>query len=101
MDGSFPLQRDPAAPSPPPNVAGWQQEIDNARAGHPPTVSTKAAAYYCGVHYKTFLAWVREGWGPEPIKNPVRPGTTAQNQKMRFTLEALDAFQQIRSGGAL
>lgn len=101
MDGSFSLQRDPLTASPPPDEAGWQREIDNARAGHPPTVSTKAAAYYVGVHYKTFLVWVRDGIGPQPIRNPVKPGTTALNQRMRFSLGALEEFQQSRSGDVL
>lgn len=101
MDGSFTLQRDPDAASPPPDKAAWQQEITDAKAGNPPSVSTHAAAFYLGVHYKTFLAWVRSGCGPDPIKNPVRPGTTARNQRMRFTLEALDAFQQSRTGSVI
>lgn len=101
MDGPFPLQRDPLTASPPPDVRAWQREIDNARAGHPPTVSAKAAAYFVGVHYKTFLAWVRDGVGPVPIRNPIKPGTTALNQRMRFSLSALEDFQHSRSGDVL
>ncbi len=98
MDGSFPLQRDPELASPAPDVAGWKQEIADARQGLRAKVSTKAAAYYLDVHYTTLREWVREGRGPEPIKNPGRPGTTALNQHLSFTLASLDAFVQSRSG---
>ena len=101
MDGSFPLRREPGVASPPPDVAEWQREIAEARDGLRAKVGTKAAAYYLGVHPKTLLGWVRGGSGPDPIKNPVRPGTTAMNQHFGFTLAALDAFQQARTGAVL
>ena len=101
MDCSFPLQRDPALASPPPDVTGCQQEIAEARQGLRAKISTKAAAHYLDVHYTTLREWVREGRGPEPVKNPGRPGTTALNQHMSFTLAALDAFVQSRSGGVI
>src|SRR5690606_35392637 len=47
------------------------------------------------------LEWVRDGEGPEPIKNPPRPGSTALNQHVGFTLDALDAFLANRTGNTL
>lgn len=98
MDGSFPLQRDPDLASPAPDAQKWRQEIADAKAGVRAKVSTKAAALYIGVHYTTLRDWVREGRGPQPIQNPGKPGTTAQNQHLGFTLEALDSFLATRSG---
>lgn len=101
MDGSFPLRRDPAIASPPPDAEGWQREILEARNGVRARVSTKAAAHYIGVHYTTLREWVKEGRGPTPLKNPVRLGTTALNQHLGFTLEALDLFLESRSGDVI
>lgn len=98
MDGSFPLQRDPDLASPAPDAQKWRQEIADAKAGVRAKVSTKAAALYIGVHYTTLRDWVREGRGPQPIQNPGKPGTTAQNQHLGFTLESLDTFLATRSG---
>lgn len=98
MDGSFPLQRDPDLASPAPDAQKWRQEIADAKAGLRAKVSTKAAALYIGVHYTTLRDWVREGRGPQPIQNPGKPGTTAQNQHLGFTLESLEAFLATRSG---
>ncbi|MBB3277382.1 hypothetical protein [Pseudoxanthomonas sp. OG2] len=98
MDCSFPLQRDPDLASPAPDAQKWRQEIADAKAGVRAKVSTKAAALYIGVHYTTLRDWVREGRGPQPIQNPGKPGTTAQNQHLGFTLESLDTFLATRSG---
>jgi hypothetical protein len=100
MDGTFPLLRDPDT-LPRPDVAQWAQEIDEHRAGTRARVSTKAAAHYLGVHYKTLLEWVRSNRGPQPVKNQAAPGSPALNQRMGFTLEALDAFIASRSGDVL
>jgi len=100
MEG-FPLQRDPAAVSPPPDEAAWQREIAEARQGLRAKVGTKAAAYYLGIHDKTLLDWVREGRGPEAVKNPSRTGTSGGNQRYGFTLAALDAFVQARTGDVI
>lgn len=101
MDGTFPLQRDPATASPPPDESGWQREIAEARQGLRSKVSTKAAAFYLGIHPKTLLDWVKGGTGPDTVKNPTRPGTTALNQRFGFTLAALDAFVASRTGDAI
>jgi hypothetical protein len=101
MDGSFPLLRDPAQASPAPAVDKFKQEIAEARQGVRAKISTKAAAYYLDVHYTTLRDWVREGTGPEPVKNPAKPGTTALNQHLSFTLASLDAFIQARSGAVI
>lgn len=98
MDGSFPLQRDPEQASPAPVAEKWRQEIADAKQGMRAKVSTKAAALYVGVHHATLREWVKEGRGPQPIQNPGKPGTTAQNQHLGFTLESLDTFLATRSG---
>lgn len=101
MNNVFPLSRDPISVSPPPEKAQWQQEIEEAKSGVRAKVSTKAAAFYLGVHYTTLRAWVRAGEGPEPVKNPSRPGTTAVNQHMGFTLQSLDRFLKSREGSSV
>lgn len=101
MNNVFPLSRDPLSVSPPPDKAQWQQEIEEAKSGVRAKVSTKAAAFYLGVHYTTLRAWVRAGEGPEPVKNPSRPGTTAVNQHMGFTLQSLDRFLKSREGSVV
>ncbi|HDX0957055.1 TPA: hypothetical protein RNT23_000559 [Stenotrophomonas maltophilia] len=101
MNNVFPLSRDPISVSPPPDKAQWQQEIEEAKSGIRAKVSTKAAAFYLGVHYTTLRAWVRAGEGPEPVKNPSRPGTTAVNQHMGFTLQSLDRFLKSREGSVV
>ncbi len=101
MNNVFPLSRDPISVSPPPDKAQWQQEIEEAKSGVRAKVSTKAAAFYLGVHYTTLRAWVRAGEGPEPVKNPSRPGTTAVNQHMGFTLQSLDRFLKSREGSSV
>ncbi|HIE4341206.1 TPA: helix-turn-helix transcriptional regulator [Stenotrophomonas maltophilia] len=101
MNNVFPLSRDPISVSPPPDKAQWQQEIEEAKSGIRAKVSTKAAAFYLGVHYTTLRAWVRAGEGPEPVKNPSRPGTTAVNQHMGFTLQSLDRFLKSREGSSV
>ncbi|WP_157806568.1 hypothetical protein [Stenotrophomonas maltophilia] len=101
MNNVFPLSRDPISVSPPPDKAQWQQEIEEAKSGVRAKVSTKAAAFYLGVHYTTLRAWVRAGEGPEPVKNPSRPGTTAVNQHMSFTLQSLDRFLKSREGSSV
>jgi len=98
MATTFPLQRDPEVASPTPDAAVWQREIAEAREGLRAKVSTKAAAWYLGVHPKTLLQWVRDGVGPDAVKNPSRRGTTALNQHQGFTLAALDAFTRTRTG---
>ncbi len=101
MSNVFPLSRDPVSVSPPPDKGQWQQEIEEAKSGIRAKVSTKAAAFYLGVHYTTLRAWVRAGDGPEPVKNPSRPGTTAVNQHMGFTLQSLDRFLKSREGSVV
>lgn len=101
MSNVFPLSRDPVSVSPPPDKAQWQEEIEEAKSGVRAKVSTKAAAFYLGVHYTTLRAWVRAGEGPEPVKNPSRPGTTAVNQHMGFTLQSLDRFLKSREGSVV
>lgn len=101
MSNVFPLSRDPVSVSPPPDKAQWQEEIEEAKSGVRAKVSTKAAAFYLGVHYTTLRAWVRAGEGPEPVKNPSRPGTTAVNQHMGFTLQSLDRFLKSREGSSI
>jgi len=101
MNGTFPLQRDPVAASPPSDEAGLQREIAEARQGVRSKISTKAAAYYLAIHPKTLLDWVKGGTGPDTVKNPSRPGTTALNQRLGFTLAALDAFIASRTGDAI
>lgn len=100
MDG-FLLRRDPTTASPPSDEAAWQREIADAKQGLRVKIGTKAAAYYLGVHPKTLLDWVREGRGPDTVKNPVRPGTTGVNQRLGFTLVALDAFVHSRTGDVI
>ncbi|HHA2457764.1 TPA: helix-turn-helix transcriptional regulator [Stenotrophomonas maltophilia] len=101
MNNVFQLSRDPISVSPPPDKGQWQQEIEEAKSGVRAKVSTKAAAFYLGVHYTTLRAWVRAGEGPEPVKNPSRPGTTAVNQHMGFTLQSLDRFLKSREGSVV
>ncbi|WP_251475994.1 helix-turn-helix domain-containing protein [Stenotrophomonas lactitubi] len=98
MDGSFPLQRDPDLASPVPDADKWRQEIAEAKQGLRAKISTKAAAHYVGVHHTTLREWVREGQGPQPMQNPAKAGTTARNQHLGFTMDALDAFLANRSG---
>ncbi len=101
MNNVFPLARDPVSVSPSPDKALWQEEIAEAKSGLRAKVSTKAAAFYLGVHYTTLRVWVRAGEGPDPVKNPSRPGTTAVNQHMGFTLQSLDRFLKSREGSSV
>lgn len=98
---TFPLLRDPELHSVPPGAGEFAREIEAARRGERATLSTRAAAHYLSLNPSTLRAMVREGIGPEPIKNPSKPGSTASNQHLRFTLAALDAFLARRSGALL
>lgn len=97
MDGlTLPLKRDPGRA--PVGQDSWRQEIAEAKAGERSRISTKAAAHYLGIHEWTLRQLVRDGRGPEPIRNEAKPGSAARNQRMYFTLQALDDYNRVHEG---
>lgn len=79
--------------------AAIDREIERAAAGlPPPTVSTKAAAKYLGIHFDTLGAWRRRSppLGPPYQKGAGQSGGGA-NQHVRYLYSDLVAWQESRS----
>lgn len=93
---TFPLKR--ARKLDPLDEARWQDEIARAKAGSLGRITCKAAAYYLNMHEWTLRQLVRNGVGPVPERNQAKPGTTATNQRMYFTLAALDEYRSASEG---
>ena len=77
-----------------------ERELERAAAGlPPPTVSTKAAAKFLGVHYDTLGEWRRRS---PPLGPPFQKGAGQTlgglNQHVRYLYSALVEWQQARNG---
>lgn len=75
------------------------QELSRAAAGLTPTVSTKAAAQYLGVHFDTLGEWRRRS---PPLGPPFQKGAGGlqggANQHIRYLYEDLVEWQRARLG---
>lgn len=75
------------------------QELSRAAAGLTPTVSTKAAAQYLGVHFDTLGEWRRRS---PPLGPPFQKGAGSlhggANQHVRYLYEDLVEWQRARLG---
>lgn len=75
------------------------QELSRAAAGLTPTVSTKAAAQFLGVHFDTLGEWRRRS---PPLGPPFQKGAGSlqggANQHVRYLYEDLVEWQHARLG---
>lgn len=75
------------------------QELSRAAAGLTPTVSTKAAAQFLGIHFDTLGEWRRRS---PPLGPPFQKGAGSlqggANQHVRYLYEDLVEWQRARLG---
>ncbi|MBV6852693.1 nucleotide-binding protein [Xanthomonas campestris pv. mirabilis] len=79
--------------------AALDRELDRARVGLTPSVSSKAAARFLGVHFDTLGQWRRR---TPPLGPPFQKGAGdnqgAANQHVRYRFVDLEEWQSARTG---
>lgn len=79
--------------------AALDRELERARAGLTPSVSSKAAARFLGVHFDTLGEWRRRSppLGP-PFLKGAGDSKSGANQHVRYRLADLEEWQSSRTG---
>lgn len=82
--------------------AALDRELDRARVGLTPSVSSKAAARFLGVHFDTLGQWRRR---TPPLGPPFQKGAGdnegGANQHVRYRFIDLEEWQSARTGGTV